>query len=1093
MDLALALLLLWGLLFTPLGIVLHWLVLGEGARLRALPIAPVTGVAIAVVVLGALGRLDIDAGDEWVKWSFVGAAIVCTLVIWRCRVAWRSRELIGAGLLLVLAALLVQLPVVGVDGEGPLGYGTASSPVTEVAAIDAAAHGPAAKLAVARRARAEADDRPIGFEQFAALTVAIGLDDHPGTNAKAAAWTAYGLHAAITGMLAALVALPLFGFARARGVRWFGLVVLVPLGVLAPAGFLALANGSGAAVASVPFTTSAVFSLLVTRRDRGWWALVVLFGAAISTSAGPLALLPLVAIGLAWMFVRSDTYEHLSQHDTPVSSLRTLVVTTIAAALGVLASVTLLGTGELLAWSPLHTHLLDAARSWPFGWLDTDLSATGPDGPLETAIWLVGPALVAVAVIYAIVRNERRELGVLVGAVGAAVISIGIGLVDRRAGIRLLEFTFLSTSPFLAALAIRAVSLARAHGDDPRAKKAGAAGRRARWAGAGPSLLVVAFVVLSFSATSVTGTRMVHAPSVDIAHAASTNDTALIAAGDPWLEFVVDGERVRGGYADADAVSEASNGLARRRARTEGYDRLVLSSSPLSSDPSLRYRESSDLDTYQVRLFKDQAHEPVERDSVVDGAFALQRGRSLAADRPGAEQDDASTSKTADPAVDATAPGANAAAANATDATAADATATDATAADPAAAAADQAVADATDAIPSPLAVLVASRHDPVEGTSPTTPPDRPAGRLLPATDVPGCSPGPSDIADTGTCEPAAPVRGPGCTKADIAAVRSPLDRNRPKGAPAADTARKQVLDLEPDDRLPRRPTLVGVQCFDVELDTDSSVLLVHLRDVGLIFPPTGATAVGKRHAWHTEHDAGRSGDDTGVGGGARRVTSELGASLEYGDGRLDEAYDLTLEGDFGAGVEVATSLQRQVGLADDADRLPPTAIRTVRGSADGFSEIIRGTTLSGVLTATNDAGTDVRLGRLFARPRDLPPSCDVPIALATGEQREIRTSIRDLAGGAPVIRPGLSVSVVGVRGSGGSRTARVAVGTYLTKDGLPRYTLVDWTEQFEEELQVDGCDGLTYTETGATPSGGVPQATDVTGMLGAAADKVVR
>ena len=90
----------------------------------------------------------------WVRWAFVGAAIACALVIWRAHVAWRSRELIGAGLLLLFAALLVQLPVVGADGEGPLGYGTAANPVTEVAAIDAAAHGPAAELEVARDARA---------------------------------------------------------------------------------------------------------------------------------------------------------------------------------------------------------------------------------------------------------------------------------------------------------------------------------------------------------------------------------------------------------------------------------------------------------------------------------------------------------------------------------------------------------------------------------------------------------------------------------------------------------------------------------------------------------------------------------------------------------------------------------------------------------------------------------------------------------------------------------------------------------------------------------------------------------------------------
>ena len=98
--------------------------------------------------------------------------------------------------------------------------------------------------------------------------------------------------------------------------------------------------------------------------------------------------------------------------------------------------------------------------SWPFAWLDSDLSAAGPDGPVETAIWLIGPALLVVAVIYAVVRNERRELGVLVGAIARRGRG-DRGRLPTTAGIRLYEFTMLSVSPFLAALAIRAVALAR--------------------------------------------------------------------------------------------------------------------------------------------------------------------------------------------------------------------------------------------------------------------------------------------------------------------------------------------------------------------------------------------------------------------------------------------------------------------------------------------------------------------------------------------------------------------------------------------------------------------------------------------------------
>ena len=50
---------------------LHWLVLGPGARVRALPLAPVTGIAFAIVVLAALGRFGIDAGESWVALAFL--------------------------------------------------------------------------------------------------------------------------------------------------------------------------------------------------------------------------------------------------------------------------------------------------------------------------------------------------------------------------------------------------------------------------------------------------------------------------------------------------------------------------------------------------------------------------------------------------------------------------------------------------------------------------------------------------------------------------------------------------------------------------------------------------------------------------------------------------------------------------------------------------------------------------------------------------------------------------------------------------------------------------------------------------------------
>jgi hypothetical protein len=1042
MDLALAVLLLWGLLFVPIGLVLHWLVLGEGSRVRALPLAPVTGIAVAVSTFATLGRLGIDAGSLAVLWVVVGLAIACALVTWRRDVPWRSQELIGAGLLLLFAVVLIQMPVVGDEGDGPLGYGTTANPVVEVAAIDAAAGGPTAELGVAVAASESADERAIGFEQFAAFTVALGIEANPAADEpRDTTWSAYGLHATITGMFAALIALPLFAFARARGVRWFGLIVLMPLGVLAPAVFVALANGEGAAVSSVAFTTAAGFSLLVTRRDRGWWALAVIYGAAVAATAGPIALLPLVAIGIAWNLLRSDTYEHLSQHDAPVATLRTLAVTGVAAGLGGIATVPLVASGgEMLSWSALHTRMVDALRFWPFSWLDSNLTTAGPETPFETAVWLIGPALLVVAVIYAVVRNERRELGVLVGSIAAATLAALLAFADLEAGIRAFEFTMLSLSPFLAALALRAVALARENSGNSANAPVG------RIAGLGPTVLVIAFVLLSFAATTVTGTRMVHAPAVSLAQAApATGDPdsihpAIIAAGDPWLGFIVDGEGVVGGYADADAISEERNGLSSVGTRTTGYDQVILSSSPLSSDPGLRYIEQSDLDEYQVRLFRDRLASPAPvQDYRVDSARLSLRVRTETADRPGAERSGSEAGGASSDAVDDVV---------------------------------SSSVTGSSRTIP------LASVHLPVEGEDRNTPPDRPAGLLLPPTDVPGCASS-RDEGDASTCEPAEPVRGEGCTDADVAAARSPDDRDR-RGRVSSILDRAQVLFVEADQRLPRRPPMVGIQCFDVPLASSSTVLLVHLRDVGHVLASEDADATGD---WDTEREKDRIGGSKGVNGGTTRTTSELGASLTFGAGRLSGGvqYDVVVEGTLGAGVGVSSNTTVIGAAASDfAEDLPAAEFGTLRGAANGFSSILRQLPLSGTVTVTNQAGTDVAIGRVFARPRDLPRSCDVPIAISTGEQREVRVDVQSADGGQSIERPGLTVTVLGVE-RGKDAMARVAVATYLTRSGLPRYTLVDWTEQYETELQVEGCDGTIYTEKGARLSA-ARQGIDVVG-----------
>ena len=324
------------------------------------------------------------------------------------------------------------------------------------------------------------------------------------------------MHAAITGMLAALVALPLFGFARARGVRWFGLVVLVPLGVLAPAGFLALANGAGAAVASVPFTTAAVFSLLVTRRDRGWWALVVLFrrgdrrerGAARAAAARrnrrrvDVRALRHVRAPLP---ARHAGVERCARSPSP----------TIAAVLGLLAVGPLLALGGAArVGAAAHAPRSMPLVSWPFGWLGTDLSADGPPRPGRDRDLAGRPGAARRR------RDLRRRAQRATRARRARrrdrrrAVTAGIGLIDRQRRHPPARVTLLSRRR-----SSRRSACAPCRWPAPTARTGGRRAPRGRFGGIGPTLLVVAFVVLSFSAT--VGHRHAHGarPSVDLASA----------------------------------------------------------------------------------------------------------------------------------------------------------------------------------------------------------------------------------------------------------------------------------------------------------------------------------------------------------------------------------------------------------------------------------------------------------------------------------------------------------------------------------------------------------------------------------------------
>jgi hypothetical protein len=299
---------------------------------------------------------------------------------------------------------------------------------------------------------------------------------------------------------------------------------------------------------------------------------------------------------------------------------------------------------------------------------------------------------------------------------------------------------------------------------------------------------------------------------------------------------------------------------------------------------------------------------------------------------------------------------------------------------------------------------------------------------------------------------------------------------------------------MDPDGQLNKRPSMVGVQCFEVPLTGDAGVLLLHLRDVGLIFPPEQARPAGAAaQSWQDVPVDGRKRREVGgIEGGLTRTSSELGASLAFGANRLTGNYDLTLEGAFGAGVNVLTDVPLPPG-STDVEASDPLLVGTLRESANGFGAIQRNRALNGTVLVENSAGTDVAIGRLFARPRDLPPSCDMPIALSAGERRELHIESAQIGGGAPLRRPGLTVAVVSITGASDARVARIAVGSYLSRRGVVRHTMLDWTQQFEGPITVEACDGTRYREPGPTgvPRGQAVIDADLRAMLAQRADEI--
>jgi len=279
MAYSLGLLIFWFVLFAPVGLALHWLVLGVSARVQAATVAPVTGIATAIIIFGSLRQAGVSVGSDGIATLVVVATVLTLVAQWRRGTAWRSRALLGAASLLVLAIIVIgSATFTDADWRRPAGLWHQRR-CSRVGCHDGS--GPPGTERMRRRswqrAKQTSGKRFTGFEQFAGFTIAAGSSN--GLRVAQASiidlttWTGYTLYSLIAGILAALTILPLFVLARWRGIRLFGLLALLALGVTSPLLFINASLGNGALVASVPFVVTGIAALLLARRDRGWYAI----------------------------------------------------------------------------------------------------------------------------------------------------------------------------------------------------------------------------------------------------------------------------------------------------------------------------------------------------------------------------------------------------------------------------------------------------------------------------------------------------------------------------------------------------------------------------------------------------------------------------------------------------------------------------------------------------------------------------------------------------------------------------------------------------------------------------------------------------
>jgi hypothetical protein len=279
--------------------------------------------------------------------------------------------------------------------------------------------------------------------------------------------------------------------------------------------------------------------------------------------------------------------------------------------------------------------------------------------------------------------------------------------------------------------------------------------------------------------------------------------------------------------------------------------------------------------------------------------------------------------------------------------------------------------------------------------------PDGKGLRVKPGTD---CSGGDSHIAAAGT-------RGAiGLSKL---AQKSRKDKPAPTGSDVADSATPAGGNTD-------EPALAAVKCWTTPLDEDTKTLVVHIKDVGLVYAPRP------------------TGDNDGdwkqvdVHGYPGWETNSINATVRYGEPFLINAFDITVEGRFPSGTNLSVS-----------DSAASTLTLTPIVPSNHWSQTLARTSVSDdqVSIQSPKSGARMRAGRLFMRRIDvMPNSCDMKVIAEAGKKDTFVNGNQSM-----------EVEIASIEGSGKDRVAHMVMRNGLANTTVPLNVLVDWVEQYRE------------------------------------------